>query len=85
MAAGDHGHVEIDTHSGVPSYVQLADILRRMIESGEIGPRMPLPSLTTLKQETGLATGTIRQAIKVLTDEGTAYTVPGRGTFASPR
>ncbi len=35
--------------------------------------------------ETGLAVGTVRKAIAVLVDEGLAYTVPGRGTFASPR
>jgi DNA-binding GntR family transcriptional regulator len=44
-----------------------------------------LPSITYLTGETGLAVGTVRKAIGVLVDEGLAYTVPGRGTFASPR
>jgi GntR family transcriptional regulator len=77
--------IEIDVHSGVPSYQQLAAILRARIESGEIGPREPLPSITTLVQETGLAVGTVRKAISVLVEEGLAYTVPGRGTFAAHR
>jgi DNA-binding GntR family transcriptional regulator len=77
--------IEIDLHSGVPSYRQLAQILQARIESGEIGPREPLPSITTLVQETGLAVGTIRKAIGVLVDQGLAYTVPGRGTFATAR
>jgi GntR family transcriptional regulator len=34
-----------------------------------------------LTEETGLAVGTVRRAIRVLVDEGVAYTVPGRGTF----
>ena len=55
------------------------------IESGEIGPREPLPSITYLAGETGLAVGTVRKAIAVLVDEGLAYTVPGRGTFAAGR
>jgi GntR family transcriptional regulator len=76
--------VEIDPHAPEPSYQQLATILRARIKSGEIGPREPLPSITYLVGETGLAIGTIRKAIGVLVDEGLAYTVPGRGTFATP-
>jgi DNA-binding GntR family transcriptional regulator len=33
--------------------------------------------------ETGLAVGTVRHAIALLADEGWAYTVPGRGTYAA--
>jgi DNA-binding GntR family transcriptional regulator len=75
----------IDTHSPEPSYLQLAALLRARIESGQIGPREALPSITYLTGETGLAVGTVRRAIGVLIEEGLAYTVPGRGTFASPR
>lgn len=57
-------------------------MLRERILSGEI---TVLPSLTDLTEETGLAPNTIRRAIKVLIDEGLAYTVPGRGTFARPQ
>ncbi len=75
----------IDPHAPEPSYKQLAGQLRARIESGEIGPREPLPSITYMTGETGLAVGTVRKAIAVLVEEGLAYTVPGRGTFASPR
>jgi DNA-binding GntR family transcriptional regulator len=75
----------IDPHSDVPSYVQLANQLRARITSGQIAPREPLPSITNIRQETGLAVGTIRAGIAVLTAEGSAYVVPGRGTFAGPR
>ncbi len=75
--------IEIDLHSRVPSYLQLAAILRARIRSGEIAPRDPLPSITSLTGETGLAVGTVRKAIGVLVQEGLAYTVPGRGTFAT--
>lgn len=73
----------IDLRSPTPSYRQLADQLSARITSGEIQPDEQLPSLTYLKQETGLAIGTIRQAIAVVVDDGLAYTVPGRGTYAS--
>jgi GntR family transcriptional regulator len=75
----------VDPHSSEPSYQQIARQLRERIESGEIGPREPLPSITRIQQETGLAVNTIRHAIDVLVSEGYAYTVPGRGTYAAPR
>jgi GntR family transcriptional regulator len=74
---------QVDTRSGVPSYQQLAAQLRADIDAGRIAADDPLPSITRLVQETGLAVGTIRKAIGVLVEEGRAYTVPGRGTFAA--
>lgn len=75
--------MKIDKHAPEPSYLQLAALLRDRISSGELGPREPLPSITRIVQETGLAIGTVRKAIAVLIDEGLAYTVPGRGTFVA--
>jgi DNA-binding GntR family transcriptional regulator len=72
--------VKIDPESPEHPYVQVARQLREGIASGEIGPR--LPSIMELTEETGLAVNTIRRAIGILIDEGVAYTVPGRGTFA---
>lgn len=64
------------------AYRQLADQLRERITKGEIPDQDPLPSITRMQQETGLAVATIRKAVAVLIDEKIAYTVPGRGTFA---
>ena len=75
----------IDTHSPEPSYLQLARQLRERIRDGRIGSREALPSITYLTGETGLAVGTVRHAISVLVDEGYAYTVPGRGTYAAEK
>ena len=73
--------IKIDLRSPEPSYLQLAAVLRARIKSGKIPPREALPSITYLVQETGLAVGTIRKAIKVLSDEGLVVTVPGRGSY----
>jgi GntR family transcriptional regulator len=73
---------KIDLHSQEASYLQLAALLRADIKSGKIPARSALPSITQLTGETGLAVGTVRKSIAVLIDEGIAYTVPGRGTFA---
>ena len=75
----------IDLHSDEPSYLQLANQLRDAIRSGQIAPRAQLPSITYIVQETGLAVGTVRKAIRVLVGEGLAHTVPGRGSYAGPR
>lgn len=75
--------IEIDPESPAHPYVQLADQLREGIASGEVG-RL-LPSIMELTEETGLAVGTVRRALKILMDENLIYTVPGRGTFVTRR
>jgi GntR family transcriptional regulator len=75
----------IDTRSSEPSYRQLAAQLRERIRDGRIGPGDALPSITFLTGETGLAVQTVRRGIAVLVEEGYAYTVPGRGTFAAEK
>jgi GntR family transcriptional regulator len=76
--------VSIDHDGDVPVYVQLADILRARIASGELAPRRPVPSKRTLMQEYGVAGGTIDKAIGILRDEGLVRTVTGRGIYVIP-
>jgi GntR family transcriptional regulator len=71
--------ITIDPASPDHPYVQVATQLRQGIASGEVGPL--LPSIMELTEETGLAVNTVRRAIRILINEGLAYTVPGRGTF----
>jgi DNA-binding GntR family transcriptional regulator len=75
--------IKVDAQSPAHPYMQVADQLRAAIASGEAGPL--LPSIMELTEETGLAVGTIRRALKILMDEGLVYTVPGRGTFVAER
>jgi GntR family transcriptional regulator len=72
---------EIDHHSAVPVYRQIADILRRMITSGEVAPGRALPSIPYLVQQYGVADQTVKKAMQVLKDEGLVIGVPGKGTF----
>jgi GntR family transcriptional regulator len=69
----------IDPHAPEPAYQQLVTLLRA--EAARRKSREQMPSITELVEETGLAVGTIRKAVRVLADEGLVYTVPGRGTF----
>ena len=71
--------MRIDVASAEHPYRQLAAQLRERIKRGEITG--PLPSITELTAQTGLAVGTVRRGIDVLVKEGLVQTVPGRGTF----
>ncbi len=70
--------------SATPVYVQLADILRERIASGQLAPDTPLPSENSLLQEFGVARGTARKAIRILRDEGIVVTVRGKGSYVKP-
>jgi len=76
--------VTIDRFDETPLYLQLAAILRRAIESGQLQPRDPVPSETYLMQEHGLSRDTVRHALEVLRQEGLVKTFVGRGTFVMP-
>jgi GntR family transcriptional regulator len=68
-------------NSPVRAHLQLAASLRQQIERGEIATR--LPSIPTLIKQTRLSKKTVRDAIRVLVEEGLILTVPGRGTFVA--
>ncbi|MEU8022600.1 GntR family transcriptional regulator [Micromonospora haikouensis] len=66
-----------------PLYVQLADLIAKRIESGELQPLKPLPSELRLQQEYGVARGTVRAAIALLRERGLVMTMPQRGTYVT--
>jgi len=68
-----------------PLYVQLANVIRGRITSGEYRHLDPLPSEDRMKDEFGISRDTVRRAMEVLRDEGLVFTVPHRGTFVGPR
>lgn len=74
----------VDPQSATPVYVQVADILRARIESGQLLPDRPVPSESQLQQEFGVARGTARKAIATLRDQGFVVTVKGRGSYVNP-
>ena len=75
----------IEPDGPVPKYVQLADILERRINDGELQPNRPLPSEKYLMAEYGVARGTARRAVEVLRERDVVFTVPQRGTYVKPK
>jgi GntR family transcriptional regulator len=71
----------IDRDLDVPVYVQLADIIRSQIASGQLQPRRPIPSVRTLVEQYGIARQTASKSIQILADEGLVHMVRGRGWF----
>jgi len=53
------------------------------IESGETGPRNPLPSKAKLTGKLRISANTAGRALRELADMGIIYQVPGHGYFPS--
>lgn len=69
------------TRSAVPPWRQVADDLRRRIETGEFPGGSPLPSLSALEDQYKVSRTTARKAIGALRDAGLVESVRGWGTF----
>ena len=75
----------INPYADEPLYVQLAGIVRRMIETGKLRHLDPVPSESSLVQTYGVSRDTARRAMALLRDEGAVFTIPHRGTYVGPR
>jgi len=75
----------IRPYADEPLYVQLAGIVRRMIDSGTLQHLDPVPSESSLVQTYEVSRDTVRRAMALLRDEGAVFTVPHRGTYVGPR
>jgi GntR family transcriptional regulator len=64
-----------------PIYRQIAEDLRRQIETGELRPGEQLRTEIELRDHYSASRNTIRDAIKLLVTRGLVETRPGQGTF----
>lgn len=64
-----------------PIYRQIADDLRRQIETGELRPGEQLRTEIELRDTYDASRNTIRDAIKLLVTRGLVEIRPGQGTF----
>ena len=68
-----------------PMYQQIAEDLRRQIDSGALPRGSQLPTELELREKYDASRNTIRDAIKRLTGMGLVETKPGQGTFVTMR
>jgi GntR family transcriptional regulator len=66
-----------------PLYRQIADQLRRMIESGKVQAGEQIPTEDQLMKQYHASRNTVRGALRELTMRGLVYTLHGKGTFVS--
>ncbi|MEO3862810.1 GntR family transcriptional regulator [Acrocarpospora sp. B8E8] len=71
----------LDRVGPVPLYCQIADILARMIEKGELAAGEVVPSESELARVYGVGRETARSVHRELRERGLAYTVGGSGTI----
>ena len=74
----------LDPNLETPLYQQLADLLRGMIESGEIPPRYPIPSKAQIRGRWGVSGQTVDRATQILKDEGLVRWSRGKGLYSVP-
>lgn len=78
------GQPGIDRSSFEPAYVQLVNILRHAIASGEYQAGDQLPTEAELCATYDVSPMTVRRAIAMLLDQDVVRTRRGRGTFVQP-
>ncbi len=75
--------LQVNYRDSRPIYEQVWDGLRRLIITGVIPAGDKLPSVRSLSSSLAINPNTIQRAVEALEQEGYAYTVPGKGSFAA--
>ena len=77
--------LRVDRDAEVPLGTQLAWKLRRLVETGELGPGDRLPSVREAATAAGVNVNTVRAVYGRLESEGLVSSEQGRGTFVRRR
>jgi len=72
---------EPDRRSPTAPYLQVVEQLIDATRAGEYGPEEPLPSITRLQQEAGIADRTARKVLRTVMERGYATLSPGMGYY----
>jgi len=67
----------------IPKYYQIYEELLDQIRSGEYGENDRFPSDTELVEKFGVSRGTVREAVKLLLQQGYLIRKQGKGTFVT--
>lgn len=74
---------EVDRHSHVPIYEQIAQHLRARVQEGEFALGDQLPTEDELTVAYAVSRSTLRKALALLTGEGMVARTSGKGTFVT--
>ncbi|QQO10721.1 GntR family transcriptional regulator [Breznakiella homolactica] len=75
----------LDTKISVPLYIQLKNILQKMIENGTFKEGEQIPTEAVLCRRYHVSRITVRNALKELEKENLLQKIQGKGTFVSER
>jgi GntR family transcriptional regulator len=75
----------IDTKSGVPPYLQVAQQIRQALISGVLQPGDQLPTVKSVVAELAINPNTVFKGYRELEHEGLVEGRPGAGTFVLRR
>lgn len=75
--------LNLDYRDARPIYEQVKDGLRRLMVTGVIQEGEKLPSVRTMAGTLAINPNTIQRSYEALEQEGYAYSVPGKGSFAA--
>lgn len=77
--------VQIDYRQGKPIYEQIIDEFRRLALLGAYKENEKLPSVREMASSLGVNPNTVAKSYQMMEQLGILYTIPGRGSFLSPR
>ncbi|MCR4805703.1 MAG: GntR family transcriptional regulator [Clostridia bacterium] len=78
-------YILIDNKSGAPIYDQIVAQIRQQILDGSLAEDEALPSIRSLAKDLRISVITTKRAYEELEREGLIYTMPGKGSYVSPR
>lgn len=73
----------LNRNDSMPLYIQLKNIIREKISTGEWAPNHMIPSENELSRIYGISRMTVRNVITQFVTEGFLYRIQGKGTFVS--
>jgi GntR family transcriptional regulator len=75
--------VQLPGELELPHYRRLAELVRARVADGTYRPGERIPSENEFARSTGLSFLTVRQALKILVDEGILERFQGKGTYVT--
>jgi len=85
LRTGNSGIGKLDAGATTPMYMQVSHHLERWLKSDGVRAGTALPSERDLALHLGVSRVTVRQALKLLSDQGLLERRRGSGTFILPR